>query len=46
MEERMELLAHATSLEAAAGIVVFLAGTCAGVLIAQFVYSWMKQRRS
>jgi hypothetical protein len=42
----MELLAHATSLEAAAGIVVFLAGACAGMLIAQFVYGRLKKRRS
>jgi len=42
----MELLAHTTSFELAAGIVVFLAGVCASPLIAHFVSSRMKRRRS
>jgi hypothetical protein len=42
----MQLLAHATSYEFATGIVIFVAGICAGPYIAQFFYSWIKRRRS
>jgi hypothetical protein len=41
----MQLFAHATSYEFAAGAVVFFAGTCAGVWLAHFVFSRFKARQ-
>jgi hypothetical protein len=41
----MELLAHATMMEVAAGIVVFLAGMCVGPLLAHQIYVRSRARR-
>jgi hypothetical protein len=42
----MNLIAHITSLESTAAIVVFLAGAGTGMLIAHFAYAWIKERLS
>jgi hypothetical protein len=42
----MELLAHTTPFEVAAGIAVFLVGTWAGMMIAHFLYGWIQRRRA
>jgi hypothetical protein len=42
----MQLLAHATPYEFATGIVIFLAGVCAGPWLVQFVYGRIKRRRT
>jgi hypothetical protein len=39
----MELMAHITSLEATTGIVMFLAGSCVGALMARFFVAWSKE---
>jgi hypothetical protein len=40
----MTLIAHVTPLESAAAIAVFLAGACAGAMIAYSMYAWLKYR--
>jgi hypothetical protein len=42
----MELIAHTTSFEVAAGVIAFLMGACVGPWLAQLIYNQMKQRRN
>jgi hypothetical protein len=42
----MQLIAHTTSFEITTGVVIFLAGVCAGPWLAHFIYSMIKAPRS
>ncbi len=41
----MQLIAHATINEIPMGLIIFLAGACAGPWLAHFVYNLIKARR-
>jgi hypothetical protein len=43
--KKMELLAHTTPFEVAAGIAIFVAGAWMGIMVAHSLYGWIQQRR-